>query len=76
MEIYIFVSVTTPSVRGFTSVMTGDNLPADYAPWRVPSGGNGMLLGSDTDPVARAVQRDGYFLVSTKESAPKGRGIG
>ena len=63
MEIYIFVSVARPSVRGFTSDVIGANLPVDYAPWRAANGGNAML-GSDTDPVVEAVRRDGYFLIS------------
>jgi hypothetical protein len=72
MNIYTFVSVSIPSVRAFTTDVSGDNLPTDYAPWRAPSGGNVMLLKSDTDPIAKAVQRDGYFLVTAKEQPPRG----
>jgi hypothetical protein len=72
MEIYIFVSVSIPSVRAFTSDRAGDNLPTDYAPWRAANGGKAMFLGSDTDAVATAVKRDGFFLVSAREQVPRG----
>ena len=66
MQGYIFISDSCPSVRAFTSDVTGGLLPAAYAPWRAGNGGRAILIGSDRDPVAQAVQRDGFFLVSTK----------
>jgi hypothetical protein len=66
MQIYIFASGSHPNVSGFTSDQTGGNLPAEYVPWRPVNGGKAMLVGSDIDPVATAVERDGYFLLSSK----------
>jgi hypothetical protein len=63
MRIYVFVSIAM-KVRGFTADMTGGNLPEEYAPWRIVERGRPMVIISDTDPVARAIQRGGYFLVS------------
>jgi hypothetical protein len=70
MEIYRFISTTWPSVKAFTSDVTGANLPAAYAPWRSTDGGNAMVVGLAANPVAKAVQRDGYFLLSGKGNAP------
>jgi hypothetical protein len=64
MQIYIFISESQPSVRAFTEDGTGGNLPREYAPWRAANAGRAMLIGSASDPVAKAVQRDGFFLVS------------
>jgi hypothetical protein len=72
MNIYIFVSESQPNLRAFTSDVSGDNLPTDYAPWRAANGGNAMPLKSDTDPLAKAVKRDGYFLVTAREYARRG----
>jgi hypothetical protein len=62
MNIYRFVSDSTPSVSAFTLDRTGDNLPADYAPWRAV-GGRVVFIGAG-DPVARVVAKDGLFLLS------------
>jgi hypothetical protein len=70
MEIYSFISTARPSVKAFTSDMSGANLPAAYAPWRVANCGKATVFGSESDPVARAVKRDGYFLLSGKGKAP------
>ena len=69
MDIYRFVSDSTPSVSAFTSDLTGNNLPADYAPWRAV-GGRGVLIGSG-DPVARVVARHGLFLLSGSHGSSK-----
>jgi hypothetical protein len=68
VEIYRFISTTWPSVKAFTSDVTGASLPAAYAPWLAANGG--MVVGSAADPVARAVQRDRYYLLSGKGKAP------
>jgi hypothetical protein len=62
MDIYRFDSDSTPTVRAFTSDLTGNNLPADYAPWHAV-GGRVELIGSG-DPIARVVARHGLFLLS------------
>jgi hypothetical protein len=64
MPLYIFTSRSYPKVKAFTSDKTGGNLPDDYAPW-YPAGSRAAApAGVDFDPVGKAVQRDGYFLVS------------
>jgi hypothetical protein len=81
MLIYIFASDSHPTVSAFTSDQTGGKLPTEYAPWRPVNGGKAMLIGSEIDPVAKAVKRDGYFLLSgrTKRSGEAqtstGRGV-
>jgi hypothetical protein len=66
MQIYIFASDSHSTVSAFTSDQKGGNLPTDYAPWRHVNGGKAMLVGSVADPVAVAVLRGGYFLLSSK----------
>jgi hypothetical protein len=73
MEIYLFASDSRPSVSAFTSDKAGSNLPVEYSPWRAANSGNAMLIGSDTDPIAAAVRRDGYFLLSGKARTSHGR---
>jgi hypothetical protein len=68
--IYIFVSDLRAGVRAFTADPTGTNLPTEYGPWHAVNGGRAMAIGSDQDPVARGVARDGFFLVTAKEHAP------
>ena len=70
---YIFISDSHPAVRAFTSDATGSNLPAVYAPWHALNGGNPVTAGSNRDPIMLAIQRDGFFLVSTKHSVDLGR---
>jgi hypothetical protein len=72
MLIYIFASDTRPRVSAFTADQTGGNLPADYAPWRSINGGKAVSVGSITDPVAVAVRRDGFFLLSGKARISSG----
>jgi hypothetical protein len=66
MHVYIFASDSHPSVSAFTSDQTAGNLPIDYAPWRAVNAGNALLIASETDPIAEAVKRDGYFLLSAR----------
>jgi hypothetical protein len=69
MQIYIFVSDLRVSVRAFTADATGGNLPTEYAPWHAVNGGRAMAVGSDQDPLVRAVAHDGFFLVTTQDQA-------
>jgi hypothetical protein len=71
MDVYTFLSVDWPSVRAFSPDATGGNLPKAYAPWHAC--GLAALLGVDKDPVTKAMQRDGYFLVTTKAYSRRGR---
>jgi hypothetical protein len=64
MPLCKFASRSHSSVKAFTSDETGGNLPDDYAPWY--AAGTAIPVGLDTDPVAKAVKRDGYFLVTGK----------
>jgi hypothetical protein len=64
MNVYIFVSTKYPTVRAFTSDRAGGNLPAAYATWRAFNAGKALFLGSAQDPIADAISRDGFFLVS------------
>lgn len=59
----MFASATHPNVEAFTADKTGKNLPAEYAPWRRISEGQTMPVG-ENNPVATAVERDGFVLVS------------
>jgi hypothetical protein len=64
MPIYTFTSRSYPRVKAFTADQTGGNLPNDYAPW-TPAGSRAVVPAhAHSDPVSKAVERDGYFLVS------------
>jgi hypothetical protein len=64
MPIYTFASRSHPRVKAFTADQTGSNLPNDYAPW-TPAGSRAVVPAhAQSDPVSKAVERDGYFLVS------------
>jgi hypothetical protein len=67
MEIYFFVSQAEPSIRAFTSDRTGANLPSAYSPWSASNSGASIPTGGDGGMVAKAVKRDGYFLVTGRE---------
>jgi hypothetical protein len=70
MQIFIFVSMIA-KIRGYAADKTGKSLPAEFAPWQT-TGGTKTMVTAATDPVARAIRRDGYFLVSGNVSR-KGR---
>jgi hypothetical protein len=69
--ISLFQSDTNPAVFGFTRDPTGQNLPTDYAPWRKSPGAGSLFLGVGEssaqlgagDPVIRAMDSNGYYLV-------------
>jgi hypothetical protein len=74
----LFQSDLDPEVFGFTRDATGQNLPETFAPWKRSSRGGSLYLGvgessdqlSSGDPVIRAVQTQGYYLVGTKTRRP------
>lgn len=79
--INLFQSAANPEVFGFTQDATGENLPAQYAPWRKSSKGGSLYLGAgeysaqlgSDDPVIRAVQTQGFYLVGTQTRSPMDR---
>jgi hypothetical protein len=60
--IFVFISARDRAVLGFTSDQTGCNLPREYAPWEPATQGGAVLVGGESDPVTKAVRRDGFFL--------------
>jgi hypothetical protein len=81
MMINLFQSAVDPEVFGFTRDATGQNLPAQFAPWRKSSQGGSLYLGigessaalGSADPVIRAVQTQGFCLVGTQSPRPADR---
>jgi hypothetical protein len=81
MIINLFQSAADPQVFGFTRDATGQNLPPKFAPWQKSSQGGSMYLGigesssqlGSGDPVIRAVQTQGFYLVGTQTRRPADR---
>jgi hypothetical protein len=71
MQIFTFMSVIA-KVRGYTSDKTGRSLPVEFAPWHM-TGRTETMVTATTDPVARAIRRDGYFLVSVVDAPGRRR---
>jgi hypothetical protein len=77
----LFQSVVGPEVFGFTGDATGQNLPEKFAPWRKSSQGGSLYLGIGEssaqlgagDPVIRAVQTGGFYLVGASTQSPMDR---
>jgi hypothetical protein len=73
MAIYVFTSRSAPALRGFTSDEAGENLPAMYAPWQKLVDGASPALAHENHPIARAVLRHGFFVISARNYArPQG----
>jgi hypothetical protein len=70
MAISLFRSGKAPDVFGFTADPTGGNLPTEFAPWEMAGSGTAAQSYAGTsldglalsDPVIRAVARDGFYL--------------
>ena len=69
MNLYIFRSAVETDMFGFTSDSTGANLPRDLAPWNsatgvAPLAYAGTIIDelAPSDPVTKAVERDGFYL--------------
>jgi hypothetical protein len=71
MKLTLFRSTKEPDVFGFTADPTGSNLPDEFGPWRKAGEGTaahayaGDSLDSgiaSSDPVMKAVERDGFYL--------------
>lgn len=74
----LFQSAADPAVFGFTRDATGQNLPGKFAPWHKSSQGGSLYLGigessaqlGAADPVIRAVQTRGFYLVGVSSQSP------
>jgi hypothetical protein len=64
MEIYRFYADPKFGIRAFTSDVTGQNLPAAYAPWFVDNAG--APVGNQADTVLNAIRHSGFFLTSAR----------
>jgi hypothetical protein len=64
MCIYVYVSQEDPDILGFTSDITGANLPGKHGPWKPSNGGAAVVTGDGTDPVTAIVRRVGYFIAT------------
>ena len=70
MKLTVFRSTREPDLFGFTADPTGSNLPEALVPWRKVGEGTaaqtcaGDSLGgiAASDPVIKAVERDGFYL--------------
>jgi hypothetical protein len=77
----LFQSDLNPEVFGFTRDATGQNLPDKFAPWRKSSKGGALYLGvgessaqlGSDDPVIRAVQTQGFYLIGAPSRRPMDR---
>jgi hypothetical protein len=78
MAISLFRSTKQPDVFGFTADPSGSNLPAEFAPWQIFGGGTAAqayagrsLEGlAASDPVVRAIERDGFYLARSGLTIP------
>ncbi len=67
MEIYIFASKSHPGISALTVDKNGENLPAEYAPWRSVNGGQGLMATNlPSDNVVAAISQNGFYLLSAK----------
>ena len=79
--INLFQSDADPEVFGFTQDSSGQNLPGRFAPWRKSSRGMSLYLGTgessaqlgQRDPVLRAVETYGFYVVGTRVVRPRDR---
>jgi hypothetical protein len=72
MQVLVFQSERNRAVTAFTGRRGGGNLPAEFAPWKLVSGGE-IRTGANVGGVARGVDaiqngiaRDGCFLARGK----------
>jgi hypothetical protein len=83
MKMHLFQSTRELDVFGFTSDETGDNLPADLAPWTRSGEGCAVGTGPDivtlvdggsSDPVVFALEHGGFY-VARSETISRRTGI-
>jgi hypothetical protein len=63
MRAYLFASDLNPDVNAFSGNVTGRNLPAEYAPWRILNGGTSLLVGLPSRHILEALERDAFCLL-------------
>jgi hypothetical protein len=71
MKLTLFRSIKEPDLFGFMADSTGSNLPDEFGPWcRAGEGTPAQAYAGDSlsggvassDPVTKAVERDGFYL--------------
>jgi len=77
MLLFVFQSEKDANVTAFTAQRDGGNLPAEFAPWKLLSGGT-VRTGANVGGVARGVDaiqagiaRDGFFIARGKLSVTR-----
>jgi hypothetical protein len=78
MAISLFRSTKEPDLFGFTADPTGANLPAEFAPWQKSGvetaaqayAGSSLEGLAASDPVVKAVERDGFYLARSGLTIP------
>jgi hypothetical protein len=67
MCIYVFISDKNSNILAFTSDADGANLPYEHGPWREEVDPDVYVIGTDDDPIAQAVRRDGFHIISLRD---------
>ena len=67
MQVYIFSSAKEPSIKCFTEIQAGGNLPVHYAPWRPVASG----AVHEGDPITKAIRSAGYFCITSPDRWPR-----
>jgi hypothetical protein len=87
MKLYIFRSAVESDWFAFTADPTGANLPRELAPWHGTTDGAATAYAgtsvdelAPSDPVLKAVDRDGFYLarsgfVISSTKGPDGRPV-
>jgi|HubBroStandDraft_5_1064220.scaffolds.fasta_scaffold1264967_1 hypothetical protein len=70
MHAYLYASTIDPDVYAFSVQPADGNLPTDHAPWRRLNGGSSMLVGPTCLHILKALEQDGYYLMT---GGPDGR---
>jgi hypothetical protein len=85
MKLTLFRSTKEPQVFGFTADPTGSNLPDEFGPWRKAGedtaaqayAGDSLDNGiASSDPVMKAVERDGFYLARSGMTVTNSRDTG
>ena len=69
MRAYLFASQANEMISAFSQDRTGSNLPAAFAPWRTANASASVFVGNETDYVAQAIQKDGFYLLTPEPPA-------
>jgi hypothetical protein len=76
MRIYVFVSGTDPDLLCFTSDASGGNLPDDLGPWQQEVAPGMIVVGTDDDPIAEIVCRNGFCVLTDRIDCRRRRATG